>query len=64
MLTDSRDIIRRLEREGWACARISGSHHVFKKPGIRDNISVPHPKKALGAGLVLKIYRQAGWPRD
>jgi len=25
---------------------------------------VPHPKKNFGPGLVLKIYKQAGWPRD
>ena len=30
MLTNSRDIIRRLEREGWTLVRVTGSHHVFK----------------------------------
>ena len=30
MLTTSRDIIRRLEREGWTLVRVTGSHHVFK----------------------------------
>ncbi len=64
MLNNSADIIRRLEREDWECVRIAGSHHVFKKPGIRDTIVVPHPKKSFGPGLVLKIYKQAGWPRD
>jgi predicted RNA binding protein YcfA (HicA-like mRNA interferase family) len=46
MLNNSSDIIRRLEREGWECVRVAGSHHVFKKPGVHDNISEPHPKKA------------------
>lgn len=64
MLNNSSDIIRRLEREGWRCMRITGSHHVFKKPGVRDIISVPHPKKNFGPGLVLMSYKQAGWPRD
>ncbi len=32
MLTSSRDIIRRLEKEGWALVRVTGSHHVFKSP--------------------------------
>ena len=64
MLNNSADIIRRLEREGWECVRIAGSHRVFKMSGVRDTIVVPHPKKALGPGLVLKIYKQAGWPRD
>lgn len=64
MLNNSSDIIRRLEREGWERVRVGGSHHVFKKPGVRDTIVVPHPKKSLGPGLVLKIYKQVGWPRD
>jgi predicted RNA binding protein YcfA (HicA-like mRNA interferase family) len=25
---------------------------------------VPHPRKDLGPGLVRKIYRDAGWPKD
>ncbi len=36
----------------------------FKKPGVRDIITVPHPKKNFGPGLVLTIYKQAGWSRD
>ncbi len=64
MLNNSRDIIRRLEREGWRCVRTTGSHHVFKKPGVRDIITMPHPKKNFGPCLVLTIYKQAGWPRD
>jgi predicted RNA binding protein YcfA (HicA-like mRNA interferase family) len=40
MLNNSADIIRRLEREGWECVRVAGSHHVFKKPGVRDTIVV------------------------
>lgn len=64
MLTNSRHIIRRLERDGWELDRISGSHHIFRHSKSREIISVPHPKKDLGPGLVLKIYRDAGWPKD
>jgi predicted RNA binding protein YcfA (HicA-like mRNA interferase family) len=64
MLTSSRDIIRRLEREGWRLARISGSHHVFKNPKNGATTIVPHPRKDLGPGLVLKIYRDTGWAKD
>jgi predicted RNA binding protein YcfA (HicA-like mRNA interferase family) len=32
MLTNSRDIKRRLEQEGWILQRVAGSHHVFKHP--------------------------------
>ncbi|MFD0643348.1 type II toxin-antitoxin system HicA family toxin [Bradyrhizobium sp. WYCCWR 13022] len=56
MLTASRDIIRRLEREGWKLARVTGSHHVFKSAVSSATIVVPHPKKELGKGLVRAIY--------
>jgi predicted RNA binding protein YcfA (HicA-like mRNA interferase family) len=64
MLTNSRDIIRRLKLEGWRLDRISGSHHVFKNPENGATTIVPHPRKDLGPGLVLKIYRDAGWAKD
>jgi len=64
MLTNSRDIKRRLEREGWVLERITGSHHVFKHPLSRETVVLPHPKKDLGCGLVRAIYRLAGWERD
>jgi predicted RNA binding protein YcfA (HicA-like mRNA interferase family) len=64
MLTNSRDIKRRLEQDGWQLERIAGSHHVFKHPVRRDTIVLPHPRKDLGLGLVRAIYKQAGWPRD
>jgi predicted RNA binding protein YcfA (HicA-like mRNA interferase family) len=52
MLTNSRDIIRRLEREGWTLVRVTGSHHVFKSPISGETVVVPHSKKDLGIGLV------------
>jgi predicted RNA binding protein YcfA (HicA-like mRNA interferase family) len=50
MLTNSREIIRRLEREGWVLVRITGSHHVFKNTASDETLVVPHPKKDLGKG--------------
>ncbi len=64
MLTSSRDIKRRLEREGWILERVAGSHHVFKHPLTRATVVLPHPKKDLGHGLVRNIYKQAGWQPD
>jgi len=51
MLTNSRDIRQRLEREGWILERVTGSHHVFKHPVSRATVVLPHPKKRLGARL-------------
>jgi predicted RNA binding protein YcfA (HicA-like mRNA interferase family) len=64
MLTNSRDIKRRLEKDGWVLERVAGSHHVFKHPQTAEIIVLPHPKKDLGPGLVRAIYKQAKWTRD
>jgi predicted RNA binding protein YcfA (HicA-like mRNA interferase family) len=64
MLTHSREIKRRLEKEGWVLERVSGSHHVFRNPKTGAIIPLPHPKKDLGQGLVWTIYKAAGWPKD
>jgi predicted RNA binding protein YcfA (HicA-like mRNA interferase family) len=64
MLTNSRDIKRRLERDGWVVDRVTGSHHVFKHPNRRTTVVLPHPKKDLGRGLVRNIYKDAGWDPD
>jgi predicted RNA binding protein YcfA (HicA-like mRNA interferase family) len=64
MLTNSRDIKRRLERDGWILERVSGSPHVFKHPHSARTIVLPHPKKDLGRGLIRNIYKDAGWKLD
>ncbi len=64
MLTDSKAILRRLNREGWVVTRIAGSHHICRHAGGGKIVIVPHPKKDLPLGTVKNIYRQAGWPRD
>lgn len=55
----SADLIKELEAAGWVLDRVRGSHHVFKKEGFRP-VTVPHPKKDLGIGLVKAIRRDAG----
>jgi predicted RNA binding protein YcfA (HicA-like mRNA interferase family) len=56
----SADIIKNLESDGWTLRGVRGSHHVFKHPTKPGHISVPHPKKDLGIGLVQKLLKQAG----
>ncbi|TQL24889.1 type II toxin-antitoxin system HicA family toxin [Zymomonas mobilis] len=46
----SRDLIKEVEKAGWILDRTRGSHH----------ITIPHPKKELGVGLVRAIRKQAG----
>lgn len=56
----SADIIRQPEANGWVLRSVKGSHHVFRHPHRPGHISVPHPKKDLGPGLVRKLLKQAG----
>lgn len=42
-----------LERQGWICIRINGSHHIYGKADNPARISVPiHVNKALKPGLL------------
>ncbi len=56
----SRELIRLLEPGGWRLARVRGSHHQFRHPIRPGTVTVPHPKKDLGVGLVRAIRKQAG----
>jgi predicted RNA binding protein YcfA (HicA-like mRNA interferase family) len=55
----SKALIRQLEQDGWVLRGTKGSHHMFTHPDKGGHISVPHPKKDLGIGLVQKILKQA-----
>ncbi|MDF2809524.1 MAG: hypothetical protein K0S56_555 [Microvirga sp.] len=60
-MTNSRDIIKKLEVTGWVLVGTTGSHHHFKHPTIPGKVTVPHPKKDLPKGTVRSIAKQAGW---
>lgn len=54
------EVIKRLTDAGWVLRRVKGSHHVFTHPERGGHITVPHPKKDLGAGLVRRLLKDAG----
>ena len=56
----SKDLIQLLKQDGWMLRGSKGSHHVFVHPTKTGHLTVPHPKKDLGTGLVQKILKQAG----
>jgi predicted RNA binding protein YcfA (HicA-like mRNA interferase family) len=56
----SADLILELKKAGWVEHRRVGSHHIFEHPSRPGHLTVPHPKKDLGKGLVQKIRKQAG----
>jgi predicted RNA binding protein YcfA (HicA-like mRNA interferase family) len=57
---NSKELLRVLKDDGWYEDRVVGSHHIFKHATKPGHLSVPHPKKDLGIGLVNKILKQAG----
>jgi predicted RNA binding protein YcfA (HicA-like mRNA interferase family) len=47
-----RDFARLVERRGWQLLRISGSHHIYGKPGSVVRLSIPiHGNRPLKIGL-------------
>jgi len=57
---NSKELIKLLEQDGWVLRGSKGSHHVFNHPTKSGHLTVPHPKKDLGTGLVQKLLKQAG----
>ena len=55
-----KDLIKKLEADGWVFRGAKGSHHIYVHPARGGHISVPHPKKDLGVGLAQKLLKQAG----
>ena len=52
---------RILERNGWTLLQISGSHHVYGKPGSVVRLSVPiHGDQPLKTGLLHHLLKMAG----
>jgi predicted RNA binding protein YcfA (HicA-like mRNA interferase family) len=56
----SANLIREIQAIGWTLDRVRGSHHIFVHPERPGHVTIPHPKKDLGKGLVAAIRKQAG----
>lgn len=55
-----REFCRILEANGWACQRITGSHHIYTKAGHIERISVPvHGNQSLKRGLQRALMKAA-----
>jgi predicted RNA binding protein YcfA (HicA-like mRNA interferase family) len=57
---NSREIIRRLEADGWYRVAQRGSHVQFKHPAKPGRVTVPHPEKDIPAKTLKSIERQSG----
>jgi predicted RNA binding protein YcfA (HicA-like mRNA interferase family) len=56
----SAELIKKLEKNGWVLRSVKGSHHVYVHPTRPGHLTVPHPRKDLGMGLVHKLLKAAG----
>jgi predicted RNA binding protein YcfA (HicA-like mRNA interferase family) len=55
-----REFVRLIERRGWILLRVSGSHHIYGKPGSTLRLSVPiHGNKPLKIGLLRHLTKLA-----
>ena len=55
----SAELIKKFLSAGWVLRGTKGPHHIYTHPERGGHISVPHPKKDLGRGLVGKLLKQA-----
>ena len=62
LLTDSRDIIRRLEADGFELVSVRGSLQKYRRE--TRTVILPHPRRDIPIGTARSIYRQAGWALD
>lgn len=58
---NSREIIKRLKKDGWYLVNVKGSHHKFKHPYKKGIVTVPHPKKDFKKKTLNSMWKQAGW---
>jgi len=57
-----RDVIKRLQQNGWKQVRMKGSHRQFKHTVKIGRVTVSgKPSDDLAPGTLNSIYKQAGW---
>ncbi len=55
-----RDVIKRLEADGWYLARIRGDHRHYKHPTEKGIVTISgHPGEDMSVGTLLSVWKQA-----
>jgi len=57
---NSREIIRRLQKDGWFEVGQAGSHKQFKHPAKPGRVTVVSPKRDVPEGTLRSIEKQSG----
>jgi predicted RNA binding protein YcfA (HicA-like mRNA interferase family) len=58
------ELVRALEKAGFAVARTRGSHHFLKHPDGRATAVPVHAGETIGPGLLSRILRDTKLSRD
>ena len=56
----SREVISKIEADGWVEVRQTGSHKHFRHPTKPGTVTVPHPKSEMAIGTLKSIEKQSG----
>jgi predicted RNA binding protein YcfA (HicA-like mRNA interferase family) len=57
-----RDLVKRLEQDGWGLVRTKGSHRQFHHPTKSRTVTVAgHPSVDIPPGTLNNILKQAGF---
>ena len=57
---NSKDIIKKIKKDGWYEVATKGSHVQFKHKTKKGRVTIPHPKRDLPIGTVKSIEKQSG----
>lgn len=56
----SREVISKLQADGWYLVNVVGSHHQFKHPVKKGRTTVKHPDKDIPPKTLRMIEKQSG----
>ena len=58
-----RDVIKRLEEDGWVLVRQESSHRTYKKEGVKPNIAISGlDRDDMLPGQLSDVRRKSGLP--
>ena len=55
-----REIIKRLEEDGWYHVKTTGDHYQMKHPTKPGKVTIVHPAKDFSIGTLRSIEKQSG----
>lgn len=56
----SREVIRKLQEDGWYLVRTRGSHQQYKHPRKKGTTTIKHPDKDIPIKTLKSIEKQSG----